>query len=216
MPIQALIFDMDGVITDTVELHYRAWERLAAEEGLTLDRALNNRLRGLTRPDSLRLILEASARSVPPEVAQAWMERKNAYFHALLQQLTPADVLPGVVALIQEAREHGYKIGLGSASRNVQAVLHRLALPHLFDVIGDGYSVVRYKPAPDLFVWVAGGLGVSPAHCVVFEDAQAGIEAALAAGCWTVGLGDGGVERAHLVLPSLAGITLARVIDCFR
>lgn len=212
MPIQAFIFDMDGVITDTVELHYRAWERLAAEEGLTLTRALNDQMRGLTRPASMRLILAASARTVPDATAEGWMARKNVYFHALLAELTQADVLPGVREFVQEARSQGYKIGVASASQNARAVLSRLEIIHLFDVIGDGYSVVNNKPAPDPFVWVAGGLGVSPAACVVFEDAQAGIAAALAAGCFTVGLGTGGVDQAHVMLPSMAGLTVAQVL----
>src|SRR5690606_2468881 len=115
---------------------------------------------------------------------------------------------------LKTARQAGVKIGLGSASRNAREVLGRLALLFLFDVVGDGYSVVNAKPAPDLFVWVAGGLGVNPTQAVVFEDAEAGIDAALAGGFWTVGIGSANVQHAHVLAPEgLAALQLGALLE---
>ncbi len=212
MDIKAFIFDLDGVITDTAELHYRAWTQLAQEEGLTFSREINERLRGVTRRVSLQIMLDESGRTIDEATAEMWMTRKNEAYRATLHDLTPADVLPGVAEFLHEARAAGLKIGLGSASRNARDVLTSLQLLDAFDTIGDGNSVVNSKPAPDLFVWVAGALGVSPAVGVVFEDAEAGVEAALAGGFRVVGLGTANVEKAHLVASGIASLTVAEIL----
>ncbi len=209
--IRAFIFDLDGVITDTAELHYQAWQQLAQEENLPFSREINDHLRGLSRRDSLLRIL--NARAVEEAVMETWMARKNDYYLALMEKMTAADILPGTADLLQEARAAGIKIALGSASKNARAVLQRLGLASLFDAVGDGYSVVNSKPAPDLFVWVAGRLDVSPAETVVFEDATAGVAAALAGGFYVVGIGSADVSRAHLTFPTMADVTVANVMD---
>lgn len=210
MLLKAVIFDLDGVITDTSELHYLAWKRLADEEGLVFNRAVNERLRGVSRRDSLEIILDGW--SPPAAVVEEMMERKNRYYVALLDSLSAANLLPGVLTLLDELRAAGILVALGSASRNAPAVLQSLAIADRFDVIADIATVDRSKPAPDLFLKAAELAGVSPAFCAVVEDAAAGVEAALSAGMWAVGIGP--VERvgnAHAVFPSLEGVGLAQV-----
>jgi beta-phosphoglucomutase len=209
--IRAFIFDLDGVITDTAEYHYRGWKRLADEEGLPFTRADNERLRGIPRRDSLLLILQG--RPSPEAELQAMMDRKNQYYLEFIRAITPADLLPGARELLVELRNAGYIVALGSASKNAREVLERLGILTLFDAISDGYSVERQKPAPDLFLHAAGQLGLPPAECVVVEDAGAGIEAARA-GCFrTVGLGPPErVGAADVILPNLAGVRLADLL----
>jgi beta-phosphoglucomutase len=212
LDIRALIFDLDGVITDTAELHYRAWKQLADEEGIPFTREDNEQLRGVSRRESLNRILRG--RPIDEPTAQAWMARKNAYYLEFLKGITPADILPGVVDFLTSARSRGLKLALGSASRNAREVLERLDILSLFDVIGDGHSVVNSKPAPDLFLWAAGGLGVNPTHAVVFEDAEAGIDAALAGGFWTAGIGSANVGHAHILAPGgLAELTVDSLLE---
>jgi HAD superfamily hydrolase (TIGR01509 family) len=127
--------------------------------------------------------------------------------------ITPDNALPGVPQFLAEAREAGIKIGLGSASKNATEVLEKLQLRNAFDIVGDGYSVVNSKPAPDLFVWVAGGLHTPPNEAVVFEDAEAGIDAALAGGFWAVGLGSANVKKAHLTANGIADLTVQTVLS---
>lgn len=211
--IQAFIFDLDGVITDTAEFHFRAWKRLADEEGIPFTRDDNEQLRGVSRRESLLRILKD--RTVDEPTMQAWMTRKNDYYLDYLTTLTPQDCLPGVTDFLTETRAKGIRIGLGSASKNARMVLEKLELLSLFDVIGDGYSVVNSKPAPDLFLWVAGALHVSPDNAVVFEDAEAGIDAALAGGFWTVGIGSANVAHAHLVVSGLKALKVADLLEKF-
>ena len=205
--IQAFIFDLDGVITDTAEYHYRGWKRLADEEGLPFSREDNEHLRGVPRRESLMLILKD--RVYPEEKILEMMERKNNYYLAFIKEITPRDLLPGAKELLQEIRAAGLKNALGSASKNAGEVIERLGIRDLFDAISDGFSVERQKPAPDLFLHAAGQLGILPAECVVVEDAAAGIEAAIAGGFRSVGLGPRErVGRAEVVFPNLAGVHL--------
>jgi beta-phosphoglucomutase len=208
--IRALIFDMDGVIADTLELHYRAWQRLAQEEKVAFTAEQYREMQGLPRPESLKLFLKG--RALSEVAAQQWMDRKNAYFLEQLEQMTEADCKPGAAELIREARTAGIKIGLGSSSRNVHHVLAKLALTNLFDVIADGSTVRRNKPAPDIFLWVADQLGVKPAEAVVFEDSDAGLQAASVGGFWHVGVGSDYDSRPHLAVASLANLTLSDLL----
>jgi kojibiose phosphorylase len=141
----------------------------------------------------------------PEEKLQEMMDRKNQYYVDSIQNISPKDLLPGVLTLLDELRQTGIKIALGSASKNARPVVEKLGIANRIDAIADGYSVQRPKPAPDLFLYAANQLGLEPAQCVVVEDAEAGIEAALAAGMWTVGLGPASrVGEAHVILPNLA------------
>lgn len=210
--IKAIIFDLDGVLTDTAEYHFQAWKRLADEEGIPFTRKDNERLRGVSRRQSLEFLL--NGRPATEERVQEMMTRKNAYYQELIEQVTPDNMLPGALALLHECRRSGLKIAIGSASKNTRAVVDRLGIGHLIDAISDGYSVGRQKPAPDLFLHAADQLGVPPPACVVIEDAASGVEAAKAAGMWAIGLGP--VERvgqADAVFPNLAGLTLKDLLS---
>jgi len=209
--IKGIIFDLDGVLTNTSEYHYRGWQRLADELGLPFDRPRNEALRGVPRRGSLELILDG--RPAAEEQIQAWMACKNRYYVEFIQQMTPADILPGAIELLGELREAGIKIGIGSASENTRAVLDRLRLWDYVDAVSDGYSVQRQKPAPDLFLHCARQLGVDPGAAIVVEDAASGIEAALAGGFWTVGLGpQARVGAAHVVFPNLEDVHLHDIL----
>ncbi len=215
--IQALIFDLDGVITDTAEYHFQAWKKMADEEGYPFSREDNEALRGVSRRESLNRLLKG--RLIPEEKALELMDRKQRYYVELLESITPNDLLPGVINFLDEAKAAGLKVGLGSASRNARTVLTKLGVLERFDALGDGYSVVNTKPAPDLFLWTAGRLNVYPPNTIVFEDAEAGIEAALRGGFWTVGIAGhtaGGQERvkaAHITLPDLDGARVRDVLE---
>jgi kojibiose phosphorylase len=212
MNLQAVIFDLDGVVTDTSEYHYYSWQRLADEEGMAFDRQVNERLRGISRRASLEIILAENDRTPGEAEIAGMMARKNDYYVATLEEVTPGNLLPGVVELIRELRAADIRVALGSASKNARTVLERLGIAGLLDVVADGHSVTRTKPAPDLFLWAAGRLGVVPAFCAVVEDAEAGIDAALAAGMWAIGLGPAErVGHAHVRFDSLQGVTLADV-----
>jgi len=208
--IQAVIFDLDGVLTDTAELHFQAWKRLADEEGIPFTRENNEALRGVPRRRSLEILL--GERRVSEERMQEMMERKNRYYRELIQRLTPADLLPGAAELLAELRQAGIKIAIASASKNARDVIARLGIAEQVDAIADGYSVERQKPAPDLFLHAAQQLGIPPEACVVVEDAAAGIEAAHAGGMRAIGIGPKErVGQAEAVFPSLEGVHLAHI-----
>ncbi len=209
--IEALIFDLDGVIADTVELHNRTWRQVMAEHNLTPSAAQLERSRGLARRDIFTLLFGDTVRD-EAEI-EAILARKNQLYHAMLAEMTPDDVLPGVRAWIDSARALGMRVAVGSASRNARLVLRQLNLTEAFDVIGDGMCVLHAKPAPDIFLWVSGALGVNPSRAVVIEDGAAGISAAHRAGCAVVGVGDGDVGAADIVLTSLAQMPLKAVLS---
>ena len=213
---RGFIFDFDGVVADTTEAHYLAWGQLCAENGWAFDRQLGDQLRGLTRRECLRLILGGRL-DLPEETIQGFLNRKNDYFLDRANQMTEADVLPGVLSLMEQMRSAGYKIALGSASHNARYMVNLLGVTPYLDAISDPYTVVNGKPAPDTFLWAAGAIGVNPKYCVVFEDASAGVEAALAGGFHVVGLGDPTlVGKAHLILSDLQHATLTQFEHFFE
>jgi kojibiose phosphorylase len=190
------------VLTDTSELHYQAWKRLADEEGIPFDRQKNEALRGVSRRESLMRLLDG--RSYPEARLQEMMDRKNSYYLQSVTQLTRKDLLPGGLDLLKSLRAAGIKVAIGSASKNAREVVEKLGLESWVDNIADGNSVERQKPAPDLFLYAARQLGLPPEQCVVFEDAEAGVEAAIAGNMWAVGIGpEERVGNAHLVLANL-------------
>jgi len=209
--IQGVIFDLDGVLTDTAEYHYQSWQRLADEVGLPFSRQANEALRGVPRRESLLAII--GDRVFSEDQIQEMMARKNRFYEEFVQKITPQDLLPGALELLKELRQAGIKIAIGSASKNARTVVERLGIADRVDAIADGYSVERSKPAPDLFLYAAQQLGLSPAACLVVEDAASGIEAALAAGMATVGLGPHErVGAAAVVLPNLIGVHFADLL----
>ncbi len=206
--IEAVIFDLDGVITETAEYHFQAWKRLASEEGIPFSRADNEKLRGVSRQESLRLLL--AGREISEELADDWMARKNRYYQEMIAELTPDDLLPGVATLLAELRAMDLKVAIASASRNAPDVISRLGIESQLDGCADGSSIERQKPAPDLFLYTARLLKVPPARCLVIEDAAAGIQAAQAAGMVTLGIGPAErVGEADKVMPNLEGVTAA-------
>ena len=210
MMINAFLFDLDGVLTDTSEFHYLAWQRLADEHGLPFSREDNEALRGISRRESLNLLLKGKV--IAEETAQEWMEVKNQYYLDLVNQMTPANLLPGALDLLKELRAASLRSAIASSSKNAPLVIERLAIGAWIDVIVDGNQVSRSKPAPDLFLTAAQAVGTAPVECLVLEDATAGIEAGIAAGMHTLGIGP--VERvgaAEQVFPNLEGVHLSAI-----
>lgn len=209
--IQAVIFDLDGVLTDTAEYHYLAWQELADAEGLPFDRRANEALRGVSRADSLRLLLDG--REVAEDDFARMMASKNERYVELLADMSPSDLLSGAVELIDACRDRGLAVAIGSSSKNAPRVIAALGIADRFDVVADGTIVEVAKPAPDLFLAAARDLGVDPESCAVIEDAAAGVDAALAAGMLAVGIGPHErVGNGHLVFPTTADVDLAAVL----
>lgn len=187
MLIKAFIFDLDGVITDTANYHYLAWKRLADEIHVSFDRKRNEQLRGISRRESLLILLDG--KTVDEIQLSEWMEKKNNYYREYLKNITPLDLLPGVLVVLNTLKEKNIKIAIASASKNAKDVLYRLGIEEYLDTVCDGYSVENSKPAPDLFLYAAKQLREQPKNCVVVEDAAAGIKAGISAGMLTVGIG---------------------------
>jgi beta-phosphoglucomutase len=210
---RAIIFDLDGVLTDTSEYHYQAWKHLADDEGLAFTHEDNDmHLRGVGRRESLAYLLRR--RPYSEAAIQEMMERKNRYYNELIEHLTTAELIPGGRALLQEIRQQGIKITIASGSKNCRTVLEHLQITPLFDGIADGNSVVNSKPAADIFVYAAGLVNVPTSACLGVEDADAGIEAIKAAGMQALGIGPR--ERFHhadAVLPSLANLQFAQMLN---
>lgn len=201
----AFVFDLDGVITDTARLHLDAWGALAHELGLPFDPAMEEQLRGLSRMDSLELVLGPVTARFSAEHKHALAERKNTAYVAALAGMSPADLLPGALQALIAVRAGGWGLALASASKNAATVLARLDIADLFHHVVDAAAIPRGKPAPDIFLAAAAALGVPPAGCVGVEDAVAGVAAIRSAGMWAVGIGSPAVlTEAHAVLPDLS------------
>lgn len=203
-PLQAVIFDLDGVIADTAVVHDATWRRLAEEAGLPFDAAIGERLKGVDRMGSLEILLERAGRTYSAEEKHALGERKNNYYREQIQRFGPDQLLPGARAAIAAVRAAGLKVGLASASRNAPLLLERLGVAELFDYIVDAAQIQRSKPDPEIFLAAAAGLGVAPAACLGVEDAAAGIASIHAAGMAAVGIGQASaLAQADTVLPGL-------------
>ncbi|HEY1165200.1 MAG TPA: beta-phosphoglucomutase [Chitinophaga sp.] len=210
--IQACIFDLDGVIVDTAVYHYQAWKRLANELGFDFTEAQNERLKGISRMRSLELILEWGGIHKTAAEQQALATRKNEWYVEMINQMTPQEILPGAKEFLEQVRSAGLKTALGSASKNSSTILERTGLLPLFDAIVDGNTVTASKPDPEVFLKGAAALGIAPAHCVVFEDAIAGIEAAKAAGMRSVGIGEREtLSGADTVVPGLKFMSIEKL-----
>lgn len=210
----AFIFDMDGVLVDTIDLHYRAWKQVADAAGTPFTPDDMDRMRGHHRRDYLRYIVRE--RDLSPDEMQRYFAVKDAALNDDLNRISAADVLPGVLPLLDEARAAGIRLGVASSSTKAMIILRRTGLYERFDAVADGHTVARLKPAPDIFVWAAGALRTPLDGAVVFEDSAAGIDAAHTGGMFAVGLGSPDlVGAAELVLPDLSGATLDTIRAAF-
>lgn len=202
--MRGAIFDLDGVIVDTAKYHFLAWRRLAAELGFAFTEAENERLKGVSRMRSLEILLELGGLEVGDEERIALAEKKNRWYREYISQMDESELLAGAKDYILRLRRDGIKIALASASKNAMTILEKTGITHLFDAIVDGSKVARAKPDPEIFLRAAEELRLPPEHCMVFEDAEAGIEAARRAGMRVVGIGgEGTLGKADLVVEGL-------------
>jgi beta-phosphoglucomutase len=220
---KAVLFDLDGVITDTAEYHYQAWKQLAESIGINgVDRKFNEQLKGVSREDSLQKILDLGHRKVSPAEFQALVKQKNDNYIKSIEAVSPADVYPGIKQLFLTLQTHKIKISLASASKNGPFLLERLNLTEYFDAIADPAKVAHSKPAPDIFIAAADAVGVSVEEAIGIEDAQAGITAIKESGALPVGVGraeDLGtdialvVDTSHLTYDYLVSVWTSKFRD---
>lgn len=204
MSIKAVIFDLDGVIVSTDDYHYRAWKKISDEEGIYFDREINERLRGVSRMESLEIILEKSNKEYSEEEKLSFAERKNSLYRNLLEELTSKDILPGVMNLLESLKNKGIKIAIGSSSKNTKFILNKIGLNDYFDAISDGTEIKNSKPDPEVFLLAAEKLSIEPKDCLVVEDADAGVEAGLDGGMKVLAVGYAASnEKANLRMKSL-------------
>lgn len=204
--VKGVIFDLDGVLVSTDELHYTAWLAMAEREGIAFDRKVNHRLRGVSRMQSLEIILERAPREYSPAEKAALAAYKNELYAALLDALTAADVLPGVPDTLDALAARGIRLAVGSSSKNAKKILTKTGLIGRFDAIADGTDITRSKPDPEVFLCAAERLKLAPEDCAVVEDAEAGIAAARAGGMLACAIGDA-------CRSPLADVTLARLSE---
>lgn len=191
MSIKGLIFDLDGVIVFTDKFHYQAWKNMSDKLGIHFDKTINNRLRGVSRAESLEIILEQYEGAPLSEERKAeLMEAKNANYRELLEMMTPKDVTDEVRETLRKLKAEGYKLAIGSSSKNARFILGKVELLDAFDAISDGNNITLSKPNPEVFTKAGEFIGEAPGRCIVVEDAYAGIDAAKAAGMIAVAIGD--------------------------
>jgi len=210
--IKAVIFDLDGVIVDTAHYHFIAWQRLANELGITFTEKENERLKGVSRMHSLEIILEIGGVTLSEAKKEELATKKNSWFVEYIEAIRPEEIFKGVKEMLQALRTQGFKVALASSSKNAETVLRLLQVKNLFDTVVDGTMVKNSKPDPEIFLLAASKLGVSPDLCVVFEDAEAGVEAALAAGMKCVGVGSADqLGKAHAIVKSTADFPISKL-----
>ncbi|MDP4222744.1 MAG: beta-phosphoglucomutase [Bacteroidota bacterium] len=212
MRTSACIFDLDGVIVDTAKYHFLAWKRLADQLKIPFTERENERLKGVSRMASLEIILELGGKSVDERLKEEYAILKNKWYIDFISRMTPEEILPGSVEFIKELKANGIKTALGSASKNTPMIINRLGIGYLFDAVADGNIVKNAKPDPEVFITAAHLVGIAPGRCTVFEDAAAGVEAALNAGMLCVGIGSEEVLfKAHAVVSGLDEMSISRL-----
>ena len=211
-PIQACLFDLDGVLVDTAKYHFLAWKRLADELGFVFTEEDNERLKGVSRMASLDILLAIGHLQLDEEIKIALADKKNNWYVEYISKMDESEILPGSLAFLQELKQHGIKIALGSASKNAMTILNNANLVPYFDAIIDGTHTSNAKPDPEVFILGAKAVQIAPEHCVVFEDAEAGIEAALRAGMRSIGIGSvGSLTQAEFVVSSLEDMSVEKL-----
>ena len=210
--VKGCIFDLDGVIVDTARYHFIAWKELANELGFEFSEKDNERLKGVSRMRSLDILLEIGGLDFPQEKKEELAKKKNENYRSYILKMTPDEILPGALEFIREVKENDILTAVGSASKNAMTILDRLQLTSWFDAIIDGTKVSKAKPDPEVFLKGAEELKLQPADCVVFEDAEAGVEAALRGGMKCVGIGSPeNLGKAHLVVSGLHDMNLQKL-----
>jgi len=210
--ISACIFDLDGVVVDTAKYHYIAWKSLANELGFDFTEEDNERLKGVSRMTSLDILLEIGGVELDEKTKLELADKKNKNYVEFILKMTPDEILPGVKDFFNELKAEGVKIALGSASKNAMTILNQLELTDYFDAVVDGTHVSNAKPDPEVFLKGAELLGFSPSECIVFEDAEAGVEAAINGNMRCVGIGSPEVlGKANIVVPGFVGFTMAQL-----
>lgn len=205
--MKGIIFDLDGVILSTDEFHYQAWKKLADKLNLPFDRKKNDRLRGISRMASLEIVLEDCTTQYSDEQKIAFAEEKNDVYRSLLATLTPETVTDDVRNTLKTLSQRGYKLAIGSSSKNTKYILERVGLLNAFDAIADGNDVTRSKPDPEVFLKAAEKLSLAPEVCVIVEDSEAGIDAGISGGFATIGIGlASGYERTQYKINKLSDI----------
>lgn len=207
--IKACIFDMDGVLVSTEKYHFEAWQRLAATLGITIDEEFNENLKGVSRAVCIDLILKHGGLHKTDEEKQQFAAQKNEWFLQSISHISPQDLFPGVREFLMLLQTHGYKIALGSASKNAPLLLEKLQIAHFFEAVIDGNVIEKAKPNPEVFLRGAAALGVEPQRCVVFEDAISGVQAARSAGMYCIGIGSSQIlTQAHFCISGLHEMNL--------
>lgn len=208
--IQGVLFDLDGVIVSTDEFHFQGWKRLADEEGIPFTREDNERCRGVSRMESLAIVLEKASRDYTEDEKVEMATRKNEYYRRFLENdLSPDDILPGVMTVLDALRERGVRLAIGSSSRNAPIILQKIKLEPYFDAVIDGNQIQHSKPDPEVFLLGTQALGLSPETCLVVEDAEAGVSAALNGGMKVLAVGFASNDpRAHLQAKDLTAVTV--------
>lgn len=216
MSFKAVIFDLDGVIVSTDEYHFQGWKRLADEEGIYFDRAINERLRGVSRMESLNIVLEKSQKVYTEIEMQELATRKNEYYKKLLQKITNDDILPGVNIFLEELKEKGIKVAIASSSKNSPVILERIGLDSYFDATADGNDITRSKPDPEVFLLAAKKLQIEPQKCIGIEDAEAGVDSINAAGMFSVGIGfAANYAKAHYRINDLTELCISNLSGAY-
>jgi beta-phosphoglucomutase len=212
---KGLVFDLDGVITDTAKFHYIAWKNMAEKLGIVIDEKFNEQLKGISRTESLERILEfgGKADAYTEEEKEKLAAQKNTEYVELLEELTPADILPGLLSVLDQAEALGMKSSIASASKNAPHILEKLGIKERFAHIVDPNTLVKGKPDPEIFVRAAEAIGIKPEEAIGFEDAQAGIEGIKGANMFAVGVSVGEpLHGADLIINSLEEIDLAKLV----
>lgn len=212
MKIKACLFDLDGVVVDTARYHYIAWKKIADDLGFHFSEADNERLKGVSRMESLDILLNVGGIDIDQPHKEKLAEQKNNLYVSYIRKMTPEEILPGVIGFLDELHSHGVLIALGSASKNAMSILDLINLTAKFDAVIDGNKVSRAKPDPEVFLKGAQELGIDPLNCVVFEDAQAGIDAARNAGMHIVGIGQPeNLKNADHIIPGFENMNFNRL-----
>ncbi len=202
-PFSLVLFDLDGVIVDTAGYHFLAWKKLAATLGYNLTEQKNRALKGVGRKASLMLISKWAGINLSEEEVVKLTNAKNEWYITSIENLSPADILPGATKLLDDLKANDIKVGIGSSSKNAKKILQKLGITGYFDVIVDGTMITHTKPHPEVFITGATTLGIPPERTVVFEDAESGVQAALAGGMYAIGVGGNNLSAAHYVVPNL-------------